>query len=180
MKIYTGRGDTGLTSLFSGQRVGKDALRVEAYGTLDELNSILGSALAFSQNAEVIGILEDLQNKLFRSGSDLATITGERVRRLGEQDWRGLETTIDRLESDLPPLKNFILPGGSPVASLIQVGRSVCRRAERLAVRLVNQEGDVNPHLIVYLNRLSDLLFVLGRYENLKEGGKETLWKEEA
>ena len=107
-------------------------------------------------------------------------LSDERVRRLGEPDWRGLETTIDRLESDLPPLKNFILPGGSPAASLIQVGRSVCRRAERLAVSLANQEGDVNPHLIVYLNRLSDLLFVLGRYENLKEGGQETIWKEEA
>lgn len=180
MKIYTGRGDTGLTSLFSGERVGKEALRVEAYGTLDELNSILGTALAFCQNAEVLGVLEDLQNKLFQAGSDLATVTGDRVQRLSEQDWRAIEGTIDRLEADLPTLKNFILPGGSPAASLIQLGRSVCRRVERLAVSLSNKEGDVNPHLIVYLNRLSDLLFVLGRYENLKQGGTETIWREEA
>jgi cob(I)alamin adenosyltransferase len=178
MKIYTGRGDGGRTSLFSGERVGKDARRVEAYGTLDELNSLLGWAQAETRCPEISEILTALQSELFEAGADLATVgSRRRVRRLGEDDWRRLESLIDQLDGKLPPLRNFVLPGGSAAASVIHMARSVCRRGERLLVRLMRAEPDVNEHLLVYLNRLSDLLFVLARYENFRAGAEETPWR---
>ena len=178
MKIYTGRGDGGKTSLFSGERVGKDDRRVEAYGTLDELNSLLGWAETQTGCAEVSVILTDLQSELFEAGADLATVgRRRRVRRLDENDWRRLESLIDELDEKLPPLKNFVLPGGSEAASVIHMARSVCRRGERLLVRLMQTDPDVNEHLLVYLNRLSDLLFVLARYENVQAGAEETPWR---
>lgn len=179
MRIYTRTGDQGQTSLFSGERVDKDALRVEAYGTLDELNSLLGLALSFVQDERVRDILESLQHTLFAAGADLATRSGGRrqVERLREQDWRRLEGLIDDLDARLPPLRNFILPGGSPGGALLQLARTVCRRAERLVVRLGREEGDVNPDLLVFLNRLSDFLFVMGRYVNAASSVAETPWR---
>ena len=178
MKIYTGRGDGGRTSLFSGERVGKDARRVEVYGTLDELNSLLGWAGTQTRCPEISEILTTLQAELFEAGADLATVgSRRRVRRLGEDDWRRLESLIDKLDGKLPPLRNFVLPGGSSAASVIHLARSVCRRGERLLVRLMRDEPDVNEHLLVYLNRLSDLLFVLARYENFRTGAEETPWR---
>ena len=181
MKIYTGRGDQGQTSLFSGERVGKDLPRVAAYGTLDELNSVLGSALSFSQNKKVRKILLSLQHKLFEAGADLATTSSQkrRIDRIEETDWRQLETIIDDLQGDIPSLKEFILPGGSSGAALIHLGRVICRRAERELVALMKLDQDVNSELLIYLNRLSDLLFVMARYENILEGGKEEIWQKE-
>jgi cob(I)alamin adenosyltransferase len=182
MKIYTGRGDKGETSLFSGEQVDKDSPRVAAYGSLDELNSILGVAQAFCLNQKVRETVGSLQNELFTAGTDLATRnTGKRkINRIQKKNWRQLEARIDLLQESLPPLRDFILPGGISGAALIHLARTVCRRAERLLMTLKKKEADVNPELIVYLNRLSDLLFVLARYENILEGGKEELWQKEA
>ena len=176
MKIYTGRGDAGQTLLFSGERVTKNALRVAAYGTLDELNSLLGVAANFCLNRKVKDIISSLQQKLFTAGADLATTEKRTIQRIQDTDWKSLEATIDELEKDLPPLTCFILPGGTAGASLIHVGRTVCRRAERLVVEIMAAEEEVNAELLVYLNRLSDLLFVLARYENALQGGKEEVW----
>ncbi|MEE8586608.1 MAG: cob(I)yrinic acid a,c-diamide adenosyltransferase [Acidobacteriota bacterium] len=178
MKIYTRSGDQGKTALFSGERVEKDHLRVEAYGTLDELNSVLGLAASFCRSRRVQQHLQLLQNKLFNAGADMATSPGSRrsIERVGTQDWEGLEQAIDEMEEDLPRLKNFILPGGSPGASCLHLARSVCRRAERLLVQLMKHE-EMNPELLIFLNRLSDFLFVLARSENIEGGGEEVLWR---
>ncbi len=179
MKIYTGQGDRGKTSLFSGETVGKDSLRVEAYGTLDELNSVLGVARAFSSSDQVGDTLATLQSSLFLAGADLATnlSSSRSVKRMREEDWSLLEERIDELEADLPALKNFILPAGSQGAALLHSARSVCRRVERLVVRLIQEEEGVNPELLIYLNRLSDLLFVMARHENLSAGNEDTIWR---
>jgi len=181
MKIYTRRGDQGHTSLFSGERVGKDLPRVATYGTLDELNSVLGIALSFSQNKSIRKILLSLQHKLFKAGADLATTSSQkrRIDRIKETDWRQLETIIDELQGEIPTLKVFILPGGSSGAALIHLGRVICRRAERQLVALMKLDQDVNSELLIYLNRLSDLLFVMARYENNFEGGREDIWQKE-
>lgn len=181
MKIYTGRGDQGQTSLFSGEQEYKNSARVTAFGTLDELNSILGVAHSFCQNQRVKGVLISLQSKLFEAGADLATTKKKdpRIDRIGEADWRELETLIDDLQSQIPPLNKFILPGGSPGGSFVHLARTVCRRAERHLVVLVRDEDDVNPELLIYLNRLSDLLFVMARFENVLEGEKEEIWQPE-
>ena len=130
MAIYTRTGDTGRTSLYSGERVSKGALRVEAYGTLDELNSVLGSANSFDPDPRIASALVDLQNELFEAGADLATLSSARrnIRRIREVDWRKLEGLIDSFQSELPPLKNFILPGSSSAACMLHLARSVCRR----------------------------------------------------
>lgn len=180
MRIYTRTGDRGQTSLLGGERVDKDVLRVQAYGTLDELNSTLGVAQSFCRNPKVKQIIASLQNELLSAGSDLAarTESARVVKRMQRHHWESQEKLIDELEKELPPLKNFILPGGSCGAALIHFSRSVCRRAERLAVRL-GKEEEVNSELLTYLNRLSDLLFVLARYENVATGGEEIIWKGE-
>ncbi len=181
MSIYTRTGDRGQTSLFSGERVDKDTLRVEAYGTLDELNSALGLARSHCLDSRTLEILDRIQHQLFVAGADLATRSGGRhePRRIREDDWREQEKLIDQLQEGLPKLKHFILPGGTAGAAFLQLARSVCRRAERLMVRLEREEGDLNRHLLIYVNRLSDLLFVLARHENVAMGSPEIIWKGE-
>ncbi len=178
MKIYTRSGDRGETSLFSGERVFKDSLRVEAYGTLDELNSVLGVVGSVCRNPRVGEHVALLQNSLFNAGADMATSLDAKRQpiRISSQHTSAIEEAIDALEEELPGLKNFILPGGSQAAAFLHMARSVCRRAERLLVHLMREEK-MNEELLVYLNRLSDFLFVLARYENIKGGGQEVLWK---
>ena len=179
MKIYTKTGDKGDTSLFCGQRVPKDALRIEAYGTIDELNSILGRVQAESSDKRISEIIATVQKELFALGADLATprsAPSKLVRRFEPKDAHTLEKLIDGLESRVKPLKSFILPGGSTIAAQIHVARTVCRRAERAVVRLSRNE-DIGTGIMVYLNRLSDLLFVLARYANQAAGIPETTWK---
>jgi cob(I)alamin adenosyltransferase len=178
-KIYTKTGDQGDTSLFGGQRVPKDALRIEAYGTVDELNSVLGLVRADCPSPEVDSVLEQIQGELFVLGADLATprsIQKKAVRRLEPRDTGVLEKQIDRFETSLKPLHNFILPGGTPAAARLHFARTVCRRAERVVVRLSRNE-DIGEGGIMFLNRLSDLLFVLARYVNQLSGVSETRWK---
>jgi cob(I)alamin adenosyltransferase len=179
MKIYTKTGDRGDTSLFGGQRVPKDALRIEAYGTVDELNSVLGIVRAESTDPEIDRILEEIQNELFELGADLATprsVEKSKVKRIEARDVQGLEKVLDGLEERLRPLRSFILPGGSPVAARIHFARTVCRRAERAVVRLSRNE-DIGDTVMVYLNRLSDLLFVLARYANHRAAIPEVKWR---
>lgn len=178
MKIYTRTGDDGTTGLFAGGRVKKTHLRVEAYGTVDELNSILGLARALKPAEPVSAHLEHVQNDLFHLGADLSTpLESEAawVVRVKPEQVAWLETSIDQMTDVLPALKNFILPGGTPAAAQIHVGRTVCRRAERLAVALT-EEHPINAQALVYLNRLSDWLFTLARYENHLNGADETVW----
>ena len=179
MKIYTRGGDQGETSLFSGERVGKDDLRVEAYGTLDELNSMLGVASATCRDPQILELLHTLQDQLFVAGADLATLSTGRhqPKRIDENHWRGQERYIDDVEGRLPTLKHFVLPGGSAGSSFLQLARSICRRAERLMVKLDREEGEVNPDLLIYVNRLSDLLFVMARLENFSQGVPEVIWR---
>lgn len=179
MKIYTRTGDKGDTSLYGGQRVPKDALRIEAYGTVDELNSVLGIVRADNGNPEIDGLLAGIQNALFVLGADLATPRSDgrsTVRRIGPSDASDLEREIDALENRLEPLRNFILPGGSSVASRLHFARTVCRRAERNVVRLSHNE-DIGDAVVAYLNRLSDFLFILARFANAAAGVPETPWK---
>lgn len=179
MKIYTKTGDKGDTSLFGGQRVPKDALRIEAYGTVDELNSVLGIVRADNGDQEIDAILEHVQNELFELGADLATprsLEKRQVKRIEMKDVQELERILDGLEGHLKPLRKFILPGGSPVAARVHFARTVCRRAERIIVRLSRNE-DIGEAVIIYLNRLSDLLFVLARYSNHKANIAEVKWR---
>jgi cob(I)alamin adenosyltransferase len=178
MKIYTRTGDTGETSLFSGGRVSKTHLRVEAYGTVDELNSLIGLARAYRPHPQTDQWLEQVQNQLFHLGADLATplnAKAEWVVRMNAETVNWLETTIDQITGDLPELKHFILPGGSLAAAQIHVARTVCRRVERLAVALQAHEA-LGEHVLTYLNRLSDFLFVLARWENKQAGIPEDQW----
>lgn len=178
MKIYTKTGDKGKTSLFGGPRVSKDALRIEAYGTVDELNSHLGAIRSLKPGNEIDQVLEKMQNDLFTLGADLATPShkkGATVRRIEPHHVEQAEKTIDHLDSNLEPLQNFILPGGSRIAAQIHIARTVCRRAERCVVQLSRKES-IGATPIIYLNRLSDLLFVLARYANKREGTAETKW----
>jgi len=178
MKIYTKTGDKGSTSLFGGKRTTKDSLRIEAYGTVDELNSALGIARALKPQLELDEIIGHLQSDLFVLGADLATPLGTRspsVQRIQGNHITELEHTIDRLETRLQPLSTFVLPGGSQIASQLHLARTICRRAERFVVKLSRKEK-TGPLCIVYLNRLSDLLFVMARYANSVDGRQETPW----
>ncbi len=178
-KIYTRTGDKGDTSLFGGQRVPKDALRIEAYGTVDELNSVLGIVLSDCHDPEVVRMLTQVQNRLFEIGADLATprsVERKNIHRVDVKDSSSLERMIDTVEKNLKPLRSFILPGGSPVASRLHFARTVCRRAERCIVRLSRHE-DIGDGIMVYLNRLSDLLFVMARYANQRVNVPEVKWK---
>jgi len=179
MKIYTKTGDKGDTSLFGGQRVPKDALRIEAYGTVDELNSILGMVRSDNHEPDIERLLNLVQHQLFDLGADLATPRSTRqkgIKRIEAKDSQPLERAIDALEEHLKPLKSFILPGGSPVAARLHFARTVCRRAERAIVRLSRNE-DIGDGLTMYLNRLSDLLFVLARHANHAANVQEMKWK---
>jgi cob(I)alamin adenosyltransferase len=182
VKIYTRTGDTGETALFAGGRVRKDDRLVEAYGTVDELNSAIGFARALGHMpARADGWLETVQNDLFVVGADLATpLTSSPawLVRLAPEPAAALEAAIDTMDADLPVLKAFILPGGTPTAAALHIARTVCRRAERAAVAAdgAGEGGAVNPHVIVYLNRLSDFLFTLARWTNHHAGEPETRW----
>lgn len=180
-KLYTKTGDSGETALFGGGRVPKDHPRVEAYGCIDELNSLLGVAVSFLRRGEVIEALRDIQNELLNIGSELASEGGPRAEagRLflePETKIAALERLIDEYDARLPPLRTFILPSGSRAGALLHLARAVCRRAERAVVRLSREEA-VNPAVIVYLNRLSDLLFVLARYVNRAARRPEVAWR---
>lgn len=178
MKIYTKTGDDGETSLFAGGRVRKSEARVDAYGTVDELNSVLGMVRMHPLPDGADAWLEQVQNELFVIGADLATPTTANVEwlvRLDDAPIKQLEIRIDRMDDDLPPLENFILPGGAPAAATLHLARTVCRRAERICVRL-GDDSEINANIIPYLNRLSDFLFTLARWVNLKLGENEKRW----
>ena len=176
-RIYTRAGYAGQTSLGNGTRVSKADRRIDAYGTIDELNSVLGLALARGLPDELRPPLERIQNELFDLGSDVAVpvedARRERLRVTSEQV-EALEELCDRVNESLPPLRSFVLPGGSEAAALLHVARTVCRRAERRVVALA-ETAAVNPEAIAYLNRLSDLLFILARSANA--GTPEPLWR---
>lgn len=178
-KIYTRTGDDGTTALGTTRRVPKDDLRVETYGTIDELNSMLGLALAHGLDGKLAGPLQTIQNELLHLGADLAfpkdDVRQVEVPRIEQRHIDALEQWIDELNEVVGPLKNFILPGGSEGAAALQVARAICRRVERIAVSL-NREQQINPMNLTYLNRLSDLLFVMGRFENKAKGIEEPLW----
>lgn len=181
MKIYTRTGDDGTTSLFSGGRVPKHHLRVEAYGTVDELNSCIGMARAQRPYPDTDGYLNRIQHQLFNLGADLATpldAPSDYVVRVSQSAITWLEASIDRMTEELPPLNYFILPGGTPAGAQIQLARTICRRAERLTVQLAEHEA-VGPFVVPYLNRLSDFLFTLARWENFKSGVEEYRWQKD-
>ncbi|MDQ7027179.1 MAG: cob(I)yrinic acid a,c-diamide adenosyltransferase [Anaerolineae bacterium] len=178
MKIYTKTGDDGTTSLFSGGRVGKNHLRVESYGTVDELNSHIGVIRAHKPSIPTEKELINIQEHLFRLGADLATpmdAKAEWLIRITAKEVEWLEYRIDQFSAHLAPLKNFILPGGSVVGANLHVARTVCRRAERLVVALADNEA-VNEQALIYLNRLSDWLFTAARYENKQADIPEDKW----
>lgn len=178
-KIYTRQGDSGLTSLSGGQRVPKDSLRVSAYGTVDELNSHLGVALAMGLCERLTQEIPIIQNELFHLGSDLSFLEEDKEKyRIPQIEWRhieNLERLIDEMTAVVGPLQNFILPGGAAGSAHLHVARTVCRRAERDVITL-SREEPVGKFAIQYLNRLSDTLFVMARFENHCRGIPEPLW----
>ena len=180
MKVYTRRGDGGQTDLFGGERTDKDALRVEAYGAVDELNATLGPAAAASAHEDVVALVQRIQSALFDLGAYLATPDAKRREKSGvpmpdAADVAELEARIDGFEEELEPLRSFVLPGGTAAASAFHVARTVCRRAERRVVTLAREEA-LDPLAIGYLNRLSDLLFVIARLENRRAGEPDVPW----
>ncbi len=179
MKIYTRTGDQGLTSLIGGTRVPKSSLRIEAYGTVDELNACVGLLRDQDINASRRPLLKELQDRLFTIGSALAADPEKsrmKLPDLHEADVTLLEDEMDRMNVDLPELHAFILPGGHPAVSHAHMARCVCRRAERLAIHL-REESFVADLVVMYLNRLSDYLFVLSRYMAYELGVEEVIWK---
>ena len=179
MKIYTKTGDQGTTSLFGGMRVPKSDLRIDAYGTVDELNAYTGVLRDQDVNQKRKQVLVGIQDRLFTIGSMLATEPGNtkvKTPTLAEADIVELEKEIDKMDSELPEMKSFVLPGGHPSVSFCHVARTVCRRAERLTIAL-DQQVKVDPLIIMYLNRLSDYLFVLARKVTLEVGAEEIPWK---
>ena len=184
-RVYTGVGDDGFTRLGDGQRVSKDAARVEAFGSVDELNSFIGHALSGELDDAVRGELRAVQNDLFHVGSELCLpdlpeeeSDRARVPRIEERHVARLEACIDALQKDLGPLEEFILPGGCEEASRLHTARGVCRRAERRVVSL-SREEKAGPNVVKYLNRLSDALFVMARYENYRRQLPDTYWEKE-
>lgn len=181
MKIYTRTGDSGETGLFGGGRVSKHHHRVAAYGEVDELNSVIGLARATAPREFHDALLEAIQRDLFAIGGHLATPDPEKVQKalekaaLSEARVEEFERTIDTLEAGLPPLRAFILPGGAPKAAALHLARTVCRRAERAVVALAHEES-VPELFLVYLNRLSDLLFTLARGANASDGQGDVTW----
>jgi cob(I)alamin adenosyltransferase len=182
-RVYTRKGDAGATRLGGGQEVPKTDPRIEAYGTVDELSSCLGVAIAAELDPELAGIARTIQNELFHLGSDLCFREEDKERtavpRIEERHVVALERHIDRWTEELGPLQNFILPGGSKAAVQLHVARTVCRRAERCLVALRNVEP-VGRWTLAYLNRLSDALFVMARFENHRKGIEESLWDSRA
>lgn len=185
-RVYTRTGDQGTTALVGGERVAKDSPRVACYGELDELNAILGLARSLNGQGAVTparqkldDILRRLQNELFDLGSELATppeVEYEGMFKVGAADVQALERVMDECQADLEPLRSFILPGGGPVSAVLHHARTVCRRAEREIIRLARAEA-VGPFVVPYVNRLSDLLFVLSRWIGKQNGEVEYLWE---
>lgn len=175
--IYTKTGDSGETSLFGGSRVAKTSPVIQAVGSIDELNACLGVAVTQIKTKKTQTILESIQAQLFEIGAEIANPEkagkGVNIFKLGKKQINFLETNIDLYDSKLPRLTNFILPGGTYSSSLLQVSRSICRRAERNVLTLKK----INSNILKYLNRLSDLLFVLSRYENYSQKAGEKIWK---
>jgi cob(I)alamin adenosyltransferase len=179
VKIYTRTGDDGTTGLIGPGRVRKSDARVEAYGSVDELNAALGAVGSLDTGEWFASVLGIAQERLFVIGATLATATEEtraRIERLDESDIAGLEGAIDTLQTELPPLTQFILPGGTPLAAELHRARTVCRRAERRVVALADQHP-TDPRVLRYLNRLADLLFVMARVANHRAGVAETTWR---
>ena len=179
IKIYTKTGDDGTTGLNNGKRVSKATLRVSVYGTIDELNALIGLITTKNPPPVIAEVMQALNNMLFVAGSDVASPLNPAPRfeisRISNDDILWLEKLIDDYTSELPPLKNFILPGGTEISALLQLSRTVCRRAERLAVELSANE-DLGPYLLKFLNRLSDFLFTAARYSNYLAGVDEIKW----
>ena len=180
MKIYTKTGDKGETGLFGGERVRKDSLRISAYGTIDELNAFIGLAITEVKDTGVKSELLKIQNHLFVLGSDLATPTNDKTEKLNIQRtpasfYTDIEKLIDKYDTQLEELKNFILPGGSKSSALLHICRTICRRAEREVVSLKNTVT-IGDNIIIFLNRLSDLLFVLSRFENKVSNYPDIIW----
>jgi cob(I)alamin adenosyltransferase len=180
MKIYTRTGDRGQTGLFGGARVEKDDPRVEAYGTVDETNAVIGTARAAGVAPEMDALLAELQSDLFVVGAELACVPGREdkleMKLIDESDVERLERAIDDAERDLPPLKSFVLPGGTPAAAALHLARTVCRRAERRVLTSGN-DSDLRAEMVIYLNRLSDLLFVLARRANHDSSVVDVPWQ---
>jgi cob(I)alamin adenosyltransferase len=180
MKIYTKTGDKGMTSLFGGERVWKDHLRIDAYGSVDETNTFIGLAITEISDNELKQALQNIQSKLFVVGSDLASPKNPdkenpTVPRVNETYIEEVEKQIDHFSDLLPPLKHFILPGGTKGAALLHTSRTICRRAERKVITLSKQD-EIGESISVYLNRLSDLLFVLARYANFVSNTPDIEW----
>lgn len=179
MKIYTGTGDNGSTGLIKGDRVPKSDIRINTYGTIDELNASIGISITEIISKEIKSSLLSIQNELFDLGSDLASPrkfeNNARIKRMDDSDVRNLEKLIDQYQEKLPELTEFILPGGTRGSAHLHLARTICRRAERLAVDLAAKE-DIGPSIIKYLNRLSDLLFVLSRFENYANDTADITW----
>jgi cob(I)alamin adenosyltransferase len=177
--MYTRGGDKGDTSLFGARRVPKESLRVDAYGTIDELNSCIGVALAACKHEEISKPLKRIQAELFTAGADLASeLSAEAVAsvpRIQRKEIEHLEKMVDELQEELPRLTSFILPGGSQLSSALHLARAVCRRSERRVVALSRAEK-INPEMVPYLNRLSTYLFNLARYANVLEGVADEVW----
>lgn len=182
-KVYTRTGDKGSTALGGGQRVQKDAVRIDGYGTVDELNSVIGVVIASDADERLAGMLSRIQNELFHLGSDLCILEEDKaempVPQIEQRHVDGLEADIDALQEDLEPLANFILPGGAIAAAQLHVARTVCRRAERILVTLSRDEA-IGAFAVAYVNRLSDLLFVMARWENQAKGGDDVTWDSRA
>lgn len=181
LRIYTKTGDTGKTSLIGGTRVSKSDLRIESYGTVDELNSHIGLLRDHLADAQTIAVLKEIQDRLFTIGSSLACDPVKeplmKIPDLGEEDIVFLEKEIDRMNESLPAMKNFVMPGGHVAVSQAHITRCVCRRAERICVSMIDHDSFVEPLVIKYLNRLSDYLFVVARYATHLFGAEEITWK---
>ncbi len=175
MKVYTKFGDKGKTALV-GRVTDKDDPRVAAYGEVDELNALLGVVISFTKHEDIIDILIPIQKDLFIIGADLANVQGEKLNKISPVRVSEFEKIIDEIWDQLPQLTHFVLPGGTQTASMLHLARTVCRRAERSIIALSKKEK-INPDIIVYINRLSDLLFTLARFANRKEKIEETIWK---
>jgi cob(I)alamin adenosyltransferase len=180
LKIYTGFGDRGKTRLYGGQTVDKDNIRVEAYGIIDELNSLIGLVITYVENPSLIEDLQNIQNNLFELSSELATPNDINNKSMdpaiGDKNIKDIEKKIDKIERQMDPLKNFILPGGSRGAAFCHLARTICRRAERKIVSL-NKTELIHPQIIIFVNRLSDYLFVLARYLNKEQDIAELPWR---
>lgn len=179
MRIYTKTGDDGTTGLFGGTRVPKDDLRIEAYGTVDELNAFVGKLAENPELAEHLEFFREIQSDLFLLGSHLATVDEkmrEKLPKFNSESTVRFETWMDEVSSDLPDLKNFLLPGGHPSVADAHIARAICRRAERRVVSLA-REAEVEKSLIIYLNRLSDLLFTTARLLSKRTKTKEIVWR---